>query len=64
MFDNGFLQDCTITLIDKTDGSHPTRREGYWRGGLKTVAPYGLNRIRVSFLTPLHYFIYFFAVRV
>ena len=26
---NGFLQDCGITLIDKTDGSDPTRREEY-----------------------------------
>ena len=38
---NGFL-DCGITLIDKTDGSDPTRREQYWRVVLKTVAPYGL----------------------
>ena len=42
---NGFLQDCSITLINKTDGSDPTRREEYWRVMLKTVAPYGLNRI-------------------
>ena len=43
---NGFLQDCSITLTDKTDGSNPTRREEYWRVVLKTVAPYGLNRIQ------------------
>ena len=42
---NGFLQDCGITLIDKIDGSDHTRREEYWRVVLKTVAPYGLNRI-------------------
>ena len=24
---NRFLQDCSITLIDKPDGSDPTRRE-------------------------------------
>ena len=42
---NGFLQDCSITLIDKTDDSDTTRREEYWRVVLKTVAPYGLNRI-------------------
>ena len=24
---NGFLEDCTITLIDKNDGPDPTRRE-------------------------------------
>ena len=40
---NCFLTDCSITLIDKTDGSDPTRREEYWRKVLKTVAPYGLN---------------------
>ena len=42
---NGFLQDCSITLIDKTDGSDPTRREECWRVVLKTVNPYRLNRI-------------------
>ena len=39
------LQDCSITLIDKADGSNPTRGEEYWRVVLKTVALYGLNRI-------------------
>ena len=38
-----FLTDCSITLIGKTDGSDPTRREEYWRKVLKTVAQYGLN---------------------
>ena len=42
---NGFSQDCSITLIDKIDGSDPTRRKEYWRVVLKTVTPYGLNRI-------------------
>ena len=42
---NGFLEDCSITLIDKTDGSDPTRREEYWRRVLKTVTLYGLNTI-------------------
>ena len=42
---NGFLVDCSITLIDKTDGSDPTRREEYWRRVLKTATPYGLNTI-------------------
>ena len=41
---NAFLQDCSITLIDKRDGSDPIRREQYWRVVLKTVGPYGLNR--------------------
>ena len=43
---NWFFQDCSITLIDKTDGSDPTRRGKYWCVLLKTVAPYGLNRIK------------------
>ena len=42
---SGFLEDCTIALIDKTDSADPTRREEYWRRVLKTVAPYGLNTV-------------------
>ena len=41
----GFLEDCSITLIDKTIGSDPTRRAEYWRRVLKTVTSYGLNTI-------------------
>ena len=42
---NRFLPDCSITLINKIDGSNRRRREEYWRVVLKTVAPYRLNRI-------------------
>ena len=42
---NGFLDDFTITLIDKTDGADPTGREEYWRRELKTVSHYGLNTV-------------------
>ena len=43
---NIFLEDCTITLIVKTDGADPTRREEYWRVVvLKTVSPCGLNTV-------------------
>ena len=28
---NAFLEDCSINLIYKTDGSDPTREEEYWR---------------------------------
>ena len=35
---NCFLNDCRITLIDKTNGSDPNRRLEYWRKVLKTVA--------------------------
>ena len=38
-----FLQDVSITFIDKTDPSDPLKREKYWRDTLKTLAPYGLN---------------------
>ena len=38
-----FLTDCSITLIDKIDGSDPTRREEHWRKVLKTAAPFFLG---------------------
>ena len=31
---NGFLEDCAITLIDKTDSADLTRREEFWRSVL------------------------------
>ena len=40
---NGFLNDVSITFIDKTDPSDPLKREDYWRRTLKTMAPFGLN---------------------
>ena len=42
---NGFLEDCSIALIDKADVDGPTRREEYWKRVLETVTPYGLNTI-------------------
>ena len=39
----GFLNDVSVTLIDKTDESDPKKREDYWMKTLKTMAPYGLN---------------------
>ena len=39
----GFLNDVSVTLIDKTDGSNPQKREDYWMNTLKTMASYGLN---------------------
>ena len=39
----GFLNDVSITSIDKTDLSDLFRRKYYWRQTLKTVALYGLN---------------------
>ena len=39
----GFLNDVSVNLIDKTDGSDTKKREDYWIKTLKTMAPYGLN---------------------
>ena len=40
---SGFLANVSITLIDKTDGKDPNRRENYWMRTRKTYAPFGLN---------------------
>ena len=40
---NVFLHDVSVTLIDKTDGKNPIKREHYWRNTLKTLVPHGLN---------------------
>ena len=39
----GFLNEVSITFIDKTDPSDPLRRDDYWRQTLKTIVPYGHN---------------------
>ena len=33
----GFLNDVSVTLIDKTDESDPKKPEGYWKKTLKTM---------------------------
>ena len=40
---NFFNTYFSITLIDKTDGKNPKKREDYWRRTLKTYSPFGLN---------------------
>ena len=40
---SSFLHDVSITLIDKTDPSYPTKREDYSIDILKTKPPMGLN---------------------
>ena len=40
---SGFLKNVSITLIVKTDGKDPKRRENYWMRALKAYAPFGLN---------------------
>ena len=38
-----FLEDNTVTLIDKTDPRNPTEGEDYWIYTLKTKVPRCLN---------------------
>ena len=40
---DGFLNDVSITFIDKTDPSDPLRKEDYSRQTLKTMVPCRLN---------------------
>ena len=40
---NGFFEDVTITLTDKTDDKDPKNRENCWVRTLKTLALVGLN---------------------
>ena len=40
---SGFRDDVSVILIDKYEGFNPIKRETYWMGTLKTIAPYGLN---------------------
>ena len=40
---SGFLNDVSVTLIDKADPKDPTKREDYWIYTLKTKAPLGPN---------------------
>ena len=39
----GFLNDVSVTLVDKTDESETQKRENYLMNSLKTIAPPGLN---------------------
>ena len=40
---NGFLGNVSTSLIDKTDGFQPKKRENYWMKTMKHVAQLGLN---------------------
>lgn len=35
-----FIENVFITLIDKTDGKDPKKRDNYWKRMLKTYAPF------------------------
>ena len=39
----GFMNEASVTFIDKTDGKDPKKRERYWIRTLKTMESYGLN---------------------
>ena len=39
----GFLENVSVTFIDKTDLQIPEKRENYWIHTLKTMVPWGLN---------------------
>ena len=39
----GFEEDISICLIDKTNPSDPHEKEFYWMRTLKTIAPFQLN---------------------
>ena len=40
---NGFLNNVSVTPIDKTGGKNPKIREDYLRRTLKTYLPFGLH---------------------
>ena len=40
---SGFLNDASVTHLDKTDPKDRTKRVDYWIHTLKTKAPLGLN---------------------
>ena len=52
---SGFLYDVSITPIDKTDPSWPTKREDNWIGTLKTKAPMGnsVRKINMLLISPV-----------
>ena len=39
----GFLNEASVTFIDKTHRKDPKKRERYWMRTLKTMEPYGYN---------------------
>ena len=41
--DRSFIENLSLTFVDKTDPSDLLKREDYWRSTLKTMALFGLN---------------------
>ena len=44
-----FLNDVSITFIDKSDPTNPLQRENYWKRTLKTFALNGLHKFHCWF---------------
>ena len=38
-----FRDNVSVIIIDRTDGSNPTKRLTCWMQTLRTIAPYGLS---------------------
>ena len=55
---SGFLNDVSITFIDKTETTNPLQRENYWKHTLTTFALYGLN---INENVQLFHFVFVFA---
>ena len=41
----GFLENVSVTFIDKTDSQNPGKRKNYWIHNLKTMVPWGLDNL-------------------
>ena len=54
----GFLEDVSVTFIDKTDPSDPEKREDYWIQTLETAAPWGLNIMEMVFVLLIYVELY------
>ena len=60
---NHYVNDCSITLIDKTDSSDPTKREEYCRKVFKSSSSLWIEYFRLI-STSAHILIYFSETRV
>ena len=52
---SGFLGNVSISLIHKTDGFLPKKREKYWMRTLKNLAPLGLMLKVLSYIVYIRY---------
>ena len=39
----GFLNEASVTFVDKAEGKDSKKRERYWMRTMKTMEHYGLN---------------------